>query len=375
MGGEREMRKQLFYIALTAVISLMVFWAPFLLKLNQFWGIGFEGRGMETIVQNFDGINFLAIAKSWYEPTTLSEVTAGFDQNQKPGYFAAHYPLTAMVIGLFDVVTTGPQAVLATIVAGNILLAIASYLFMKEVVDNKKRALLLSAIALFLPARMLSVRGVLSSELFFIPLTLLSLIQAKKDKHWGAAIIGSLAVLTRSPGIILFAGYFLAYWRTPRRLLPYFLIPISLLTLWGFYALQYGSILAYFQSGDNLHLFFPPFRVFGTSESWVSGMWREDIIYIYLVFTAGLAMWWQKAKGAMRYYPALFFLTILFVSHRDIARYSLPLSPFVIAGFSSYLTKPWMKWVLLVALIPVYLLGWQFVLSNMQPVSDWTRLL
>lgn len=152
-------------------------------------------------------------------------------------------------------------------------------------------------------------------------------------------------------------------------------MPVTLVALWGYYGWQYGSFWAYFQSGDNLHLFFPPFRVFGTSEAWISGIWREEIIYLYLVFTAGLVLWWQKARGAARYYPALLMLTIIFVSHRDIARYALPVSPFVIAGFASCFEIKWVKWLLLASLVPIYLYAWQFVLGNVQPVADWTALL
>jgi len=379
--------KKICQVILLGLFSLIVFWAPFLLKIEQFWGIDFDRAGTEVIVQNFDGVNFLMVAKSWYSPERLRELAAQLDPTQEPKYYAAHYPLTAAVIAAFSQFTSGPRAVLYTILLGNVFLVYGLYTFFAEFVD-KKNALWLAAIGLFLPARMLSVRGVLSSETWFIPLGLLTLVLAKREKHKEAAVLGSLAILTRSPGIILFGGIGLAALSLLKskteliKLWPYFLLPATLLGLWGFYGMRYGNPLAYFQSGDNLHLFVPPFRVFGTSESWVSGMWREDIIYVYVLFVSGLGMWLRKVwkKGGLAYrasvsYPALFLLTILFVSHRDIARYALPIAPFVIAGFSEFLIQKWVKWVILASLIPIYLLGWQFVLANVQPIADWTPLL
>lgn len=368
------MKKHILVVMGIALVSLLLFWAPFVLKIGKFWGIEFGGQGMEVVVANFDGVNFLSIAKSWYDPVKLAQLSSGFDATQEPIYFSAHYPLTAGVVWIFDLFVTGPRAVMATIVLANLFLAYGLYAFFSEWV-GKKQAWWLTAVALFLPARMLSVRGVLSSETLFIPLTLLSLVQAKRGKDWSAGGLGALAVLTRSPGIILFGGYLLAKWQRPRELLPYLLIPAALLGLWGVYGLTYGSFFAYFQSGDNLHLFWPPFRVFGTGESWVSGMWREEIIYIYLLLAAGVAGWWGKARGVARYYPALFLLVIIFVVHRDIARYSLPLSPFVLAGLAKYLSSKRIRVIVALLVVPVYLYAWQFVLSNVQPVADWTGLI
>lgn len=374
--------KRLWLLFLVALGSLLLFWTPFLTRVDKFWGIEFANSGMETIVTNFDGVNFLAIAKSWYNPDKLRELAAGFDSTQKPVYYSAHYPLTAGLVWVLDLVTTGPRAVMAAVVAANIFLAYGLYVFFAEFV-GRKQAGWLATIALFLPARILSVRGVLSSETLFIPLTLLSLVQARKGKDWQAAGLGALAVLTRSPGIILFAAYAAGIWLTAHgswrekidKSLPYLLMPAALVGLWGFYGVRYGSFWAYFNSGDNLHLFLPPFRVFGTGETWISGMWREEIIYIYLLFALGVAAWWAKVRGAARYYPALFLLVIAFVSHRDIARYSLPVAPFVIAGFGKYWEHKWVKWIVLSAIVPIYLLGWQFVVGNVQPVADWTVLL
>ena len=50
--------KNLIFVIGVGLVSLAVFWLPFWFRTGQFWGIEFGYRGMETIVQNFDGLNF-----------------------------------------------------------------------------------------------------------------------------------------------------------------------------------------------------------------------------------------------------------------------------------------------------------------------------
>ncbi len=370
-------------VILVALISLLVFWSPFFLHLKKFWGIEFgQQASMKTIVQNFDGLNFLAIVKShFYQPDELNQFGAIIER--PPIYFTAHYPGYALVIGIFDLWLDGPQAVLASIILGNILLSIGLYQFFKLIFKDKNKAFYLSLISLFLPARMLVIRGVGSTETYFIFFSLMSLIAAIKQKHWLAGFWGGLGVITRSPGILLFGGYVLFYLRKYKTnlslfiktIIPYLLIPLSLIGVWLFYGWRFGSFWAYFHSGDNLHLYWPPFQVFGSNQKWVSGMWLEDIIYIYLIFSLGLYLFWQKVKGTTLeiafYWASIYFGVILLVVHRDIARYSLPIAPVVIAGYGFHLKKSKYEWWWLWLVIPIMLWSWQFGLHNIQPIANW----
>ena len=375
-------------VVLVAVGSLLVFWLPFWLHLNSFWGIKFGNKAsMETIVQNFDGLNFLVVEKAkFYNPTKLKKFESVL--NNPPVYFTAHYPGYALVISFFDKFLNGPQAVLASIVIDNILLAVGLYLFFREVFRKEKTAIYLSILTLFLPARMMSVRAVGSTEPLFVFLTLMSLVYAMREKHWLAGIMGGLAVLTRSPGILLFGGYLLFFLKKYHKnialfiksIIPYSLIPLFLLGLWSFYGWKFGSFWAYFQSGDNLHLFFPPFQIFSNMTSWVSGMWLEDVIYLYLIFSIGLYLFWKQTQKNKKLLPVLlwgiiYFAVILLVAHRDVARYSLPIAPVVLAGYGDKLAKSRYRWWILWIIIPVFLWGWNFVLHNIQPISDWSAFL
>ena len=80
----------------------------------------------------------------------------------------------------------------------------------------------------------------------------------------------------------------------------------------------------------------------------------------------------KLATGA---FGLLYGIVLLFVTHRDLARYSLPLTPIVMLGLAKIADHQELKWLWILLLIPVYLLGWQFILANIQPIADWTALL
>lgn len=371
-------------IILTALVSILIFWTPFLLRLESFWGINFGGSGMNVIVQNFDGLNFLVVAKSLYNPVLIEEINDQFLTGNEPIYFSAHYPLMALIIRALSSVVSLPNALLSTIVITNLLLAYALTQFFAYFVKNKKLVLILSLFALFFPARMLSVRAVGSNEPLFMAFVLLSLVAFSKKQNWLSSLLGSLAVLTRSPGILLFGAYALSIWYMVngsllvkfKALFPYLLMPITLLALFGYYGYTYGDYFAYFNSGDNLHLFFPPFTIFSNTASWISDMWREDIIYLYLFYIGGLLLL-PRTASQLKAYALVYGSTLLFVSHRDLARYSLPLSPLVWLGYENLVARVPTSYIkyLWIALIPIYLFGWQFVLSNIQPINDWSVFL
>lgn len=382
------MRKQLGFVVGVALLSLFLFWAPFLFKLQNFWGIKFGGDGLATVVQNFDGLNYLAVAKSMYDPLVISRDFAGFDN--PPIYYAAHFPLYPLLIKFFDVWLSGPQALLAAVVLSNILLSFGLYFFFATYVKDKNLAITLSLIALFFPARMLSLRAVGSSEPLFMFLVLTSLSMAYRGKHWAGALLGSGAVLTRSPGIFLFGAYILAaiasypqdFKQMARKIFPYLLMPLALLLLFAFYKQQYGNFWAYFAGSSELHpVFFPPFLIFSNAQKWITDMWREDILYMYLLYGAGVGIYLKRIGTACGFeklaapaYGVLYGLILLLISHRDLARYALPIAPVMLLGLAPLLKLKYAKWLLLL-LVPIYLLGWQFVAGNVQAVSDWTNLL
>ncbi|MBP9670385.1 hypothetical protein KBD75_03230 [Candidatus Woesebacteria bacterium] len=390
-----KMWKKLAIVMVVCLVSLFIFWMPFLFKTQNFWGINFDGRSMQTIVTNFDGANFLVVAKTLYNPKQIEVDFPSILSGRKNLYFSAHYPGLPLVIRIFDIFLSGPNALLASIILSNVLMAMALYLFFSLVVKNDKVASYLTILALFIPARMLSMRGVGSNESLFIFFVLTSLIASSKGKSWLGVILGSMAVLTRSPGILLFGAYLLQFTiynlqftKTVkdfaiqvRHFLPYLLIPLTLVGLWVYYGLVFHDFLAYFKVGGNINLYFPPFMVFASNFDWVSGMWLEDIIYNYIFYALGIFLFWKNFASlkpeykTVGYFGMIYLTMLAFVVHRDIARYALPIAPLAIAGFAPYINTRYFKIGLAIIIVPVFLFSWNFILNNVQPIMDWAPFL
>lgn len=374
-------------IIVVSLVSLLLFWMPFWLNATQVWHINLPEPSLKTIIANYDGLNFLVVSRSWYDPELIRAEYSQLIGERGERYFAAHYPLYAVVIWFFDLFTDGDMAILLSIIFSNIILAIALYYFFSSLITNQKTALLLAIIALFWPARMLSVRAVGSNEPIFIALTLASLIASNQNKHWKAGFLGGLAVLTRSPGILLFISSTITIltgkssWKEKfYSLAPYLLIPGSLLILWAYFGLTYGDPLAYFKVGGNINLSFPPFQAFGSNKDWVSGMWLEDIVYNYAYYLFAIIFLWDRYKEKRELrgiinFGIIYMIATWSIVHRDIARYSLPLIPIALLGFSDKISFS-RKWLIIaVILIPIYLVSWNFVANNMAPIADWNPLL
>jgi len=155
---------------------------------------------------------------------------------------------------------------------------------------------------------------------------------------------------------------------------PLLLIPGALVGLFIWYGYVYGSYTAYFESGDNIHLFWPPFQMFNAAAYWVGTFWLEDIIWVLLVGAIGMFINWKRSD-VISWFTVVFFLSTVFVSHRDMARYSLPLVPFLIIAFAPVLERKEFRWALLFMLLPIYLFTINFIAGNITPISDWGRLL
>jgi hypothetical protein len=57
-----------------AMFSVVLMWLPFYLRLSNFWGLNFND-GLFSLWKNFDGPNYLIIAKTWYNKAAIA---AGF---------------------------------------------------------------------------------------------------------------------------------------------------------------------------------------------------------------------------------------------------------------------------------------------------------
>jgi hypothetical protein len=241
------------------------------------------------------------------------------------------------------------------------------------------------------PARWLIVRSVGSPEPLFIALVIFTIYFFRKEKYLWSGIFGGLAAMTKSPGVLLFPALAGAYFfpmlkslinseknikiiQKLRRIIPLAIIPLSTLAVFYIFKIRLNDFLAYFHSGDNIHLFFPPFQIFNYQQPWVGTYWLEEIIFVYLLGGIGL-FHLAKKDSAGAWFSAVFFITTLFISHRDLLRYSLPIVPFLLAGYSSVLVKKEFRFAFYIIIIPIFLYSLAFISKNVMPISDWGPLL
>lgn len=377
-------------IALASVATTFLLWLPFLLRLESLWGIKLPQNGMATVVANFDGPYYIVAAKTLYNSDII---TQNFAFGLPAIYYSAHYPLFPLLVR--GLATSLPflgytYSILAITALTSILAAWVFYLLLGEF--GIKQKLWFIILFLIFPARWFIVRSVGSPEPLFLLTIMASIYFFKKEKWWFAGILGGLAQATKPPGILLFIAYVVALvapqwtqlahinfsnwlkslaWRA----YPILLIPLILLTIYAFYGWRYGNFLAYFNSGDNIHLVFPPFQVFNPELPWVGTFWLEEIIWIYLLVAIGLVRLIKQKKALLSCFVGVFFISILFVAHRDVARYSLPLIPFLFIAYQDVLSAKWFKWVVLAVILPIYLFSLAFVANNVTPIADWGPLL
>ena len=377
--------KDLGLIVLIGLLPTLLIWLPFFVRLKSFWGIPLPQNGMATIVSNYDGPLFLVVAKTFYDKIAIGQ---SFQFPLPTEYYAAHFPLFPLLIKLFSFVGGYPYSMLFVTLASSIL---ALYFFNKLISQylSKRNAYLLTFFFAVFPARWLVVRSVGSAEPLFIASTIASIYYFRNSKYLQAGIWGMIAQLTKSTGIVLFAAY-LAYLIFPqlkniatshfskwseilnlKKTFPIYFIPFSLIAVFALYGVRMGDFLAYFHAGDNIHLFFPPFSIFNFSSPWVGTFWLEEIIFIYLFGILGLLRLIKLKTGILAWYVGIFFVSTLFVSHRDLMRYSLPIVPFLYVAFSEVLVSREVKIAAAVIAVPIYLFSLAYISQNVMPISNW----
>ena len=336
--------------------------------MPSFWEIPLPQNGMATIVSNYDGPLYLVVAKTFYN---AGQIGSSFQFPLPVEYYTAHFPLFPVLISLFGIFVNYPYAMLIVTLITSFL---AVYFFYKL-----SGNFFLTFLFAILPARWLIVRSIGSPEPLFIAGILASIYYFKKEKYLSSGVWGMIAGLTKSPAILLFIAY-LVYmiWQKKydfKKYLPILLIPLSLFLVFLFYYLRTGDFFAYFHSGDNIHLLFPPFQIFNSSASWVGTFWLEEILFIYALGATSLLKLIKDKEYLYASFVGVFFLLTLFISHRDLLRYSLPLMPFTMLTFKDLLLTKEAKYIIALLIIPIYLFSLSFISQNVMPISNWAPFL
>ncbi|MCH7640852.1 hypothetical protein IID22_01465 [Patescibacteria group bacterium] len=344
---------------------------------------------MATIVANYDGPLFTIVAKTFYDKGVIAQ---NYEFPLPTEYYAAHFPLYPLLIRISATLLGFPYALLTVTLLSSILAVYFFHKLIREFVDTKN-AMWVTFVFSILPARWLIVRSVGSAEPLLVAAIIASIYYFRKKNYWLAGLWGAISQLTKAPGLLLFIAYGLAlitpnmklivtkslsYWFKSlnlKKVYPILLIPLSLLGLFIYYQVRLNDFFAYFHSGDNIHLFFPPFQVFNYSAPWVGTFWLEEIIFIYLFGILGFLKLRRMKEPVITWFVGIFFVSILFVSHRDVIRYSLPIVPFLIAAWADTIAKKDFKIVVALLIIPIYLFSLAYISQNVMPISDWAPFL
>ena len=130
------------------------------------------------------------------------------------------------------------------------------------------------------------------------------------------------------------------------------------------------SLIEWFSSGDNIHLSFPPYQVFNVKQAWVGSIWLEDIIYIFILALYGTLLLFKQRLYPLGFFVAVYFTATIFVGHRDISRYILPIIPFVLIAYEKVLVSREFKIVTAIIILAIYLYAQNFILYNTAPIPN-----
>ena len=156
--------------------------------------------GMQKVYENFDGPYYVVIAKSWYDKVFIG---THFSFPLPLEYYPAHFPLYPALIWLFG------SSLLAAVII-NLCFYRCCDGDIQIFEEFKWKSLVAGLVWLFAWPRMWVVRSIGSPETLFILFVVLALYGFQKKSYWLAAVTGALAVLTKSPGILLFPAFVLA---------------------------------------------------------------------------------------------------------------------------------------------------------------------
>ncbi|MFA5024929.1 MAG: hypothetical protein WC503_00270 [Candidatus Shapirobacteria bacterium] len=369
-------RFQLLLLLIT-FISTALIWFGFYKNLPQ--KLGFPTTTLETVFANYDGPNYMIVAKCLYKKDCIA---TNYSLPQPLEYYPAHLPGYPLLIRYFSLFTNTPKAMLLTTLFGSLLFTLVSFYFYKQFF-KERTSFWLAFLMIFFPARLFVLRLVGAPEMWFLSFILLSIIFFKKKNFWLSAIFAALSQTLKSPGILLFASYliiaFIDYKKTKKlntNYLFYLLIPLSALGIFYYYFLQTGDFLAYFHSGDNFHLTPFPYQVFVSTRTWINTIWLEDVIYVFALCFFAVAKLWKRYKlDIVLIFPLIYTLASVMVAHRDISRYMIPVYPFVFLAFGKKIASSKVRLIFFLIIPAVFLYTINFIIGNTAPITTWAPYL
>ena len=372
--------KSYFTVIFFVLLSTFFVWLPFLLKSDYWYGIKINNSNTQYIYRNFDGPLYIIPAKTFYNKNAIEKI--GLELALPAKYFAAHLPFYPFLIrvfadffNLFSIPLAYFKSMIFVNLVSTIFLTLFFYFFIKKFQLSKK-PLLLSFLFLFIP-KFLVVRSIGAPESLFIFLILLSIYFFEEKKYFLAGIFGGLSTMTKTPGILLFFSYGLVFLekmvkakKANWRWIGIVLIPLGLLAVFGLYAFQYGDFFAYFNTGGVVPMPYP-FSVFNFRAKWVGTAWIEEMVFYFFLYALTVCNLKDSRYRSFFYFSLVFYTAVIFVQHKDIPRYSLPLWPMALISLEKFFTSKKFLIIFILLLPAIYLFAWNFIIYNIMPISNW----
>ena len=88
-----------FTVIAVILISTFILWLPFILRVNNWFGLKIQDSNFLQVYKNFDGPLYIIPAKTLYQFNLLEKLAPYI--SLPANYFAAHLPLYPLLIRLF----------------------------------------------------------------------------------------------------------------------------------------------------------------------------------------------------------------------------------------------------------------------------------
>ena len=124
-------RLQLLLLLIT-FLSTALIWFGFYTNFPQ--KLGFPATTLETVFANYDGPNYMIVAKCLYDKDCISH---NFSLPLPLEYYPAHLPGFPLLIKYFSLFTTTPKAMLLATLIGSMLFTLVSFYFYQQFFKEK----------------------------------------------------------------------------------------------------------------------------------------------------------------------------------------------------------------------------------------------
>ncbi len=340
----------------------------------------FTREKLEFIYRNWDGPGYVVVARTLYDVQDIQKVNPF--PFLAPSHYAFQFPLYPVFIRIFSFLGyNGSMIVVSQLFT--LAFSMGMY-FLVKTVNPKANALMVAILSLFYTPRWFIVSHVGSNEpqfLFFITMFMLFFY---KKQYLTSAVFASLAQLTKPQGILFFIGIALYYLfktlgdkrgsakENIKAFLPYLLIPGAIILVFTVYYFRFGDFFIFLSNEAFPTMQWPPLKIL-TSKTVYGALidlfvvWKEAIVYTYLIYFVGIALLWEKRLYMYSVVALTYFLPVLLFVQTDMARFILPILPFVFLGLSDALSKKSVYTALLIATPMVFLYAVGYINYNLAP--------